>query len=93
MFAVVKAHTKKSFLDRANQNLFLRGGKQDAVADLITAWEFMGLCIIQKEWEIYISCSSSKGKRLFQNGRKSENVGLERCANDGKIVSLLYEEL
>jgi hypothetical protein len=54
VFVVIKADARKLFHDRTSENPFLRRSKQDAVADLIAPWEFVGPCIIQEGWEIYV---------------------------------------
>jgi hypothetical protein len=55
VFAVLEAVAMKLFYHRISENPFLRRSKQDAIADLIAAWDFFGPCIIQEGWEIYVA--------------------------------------
>jgi hypothetical protein len=53
-FGVLKSHAKGLFHERFSANPYQRRTKMDDVEDLLTAWELLGVSVIDSAWDIYL---------------------------------------
>jgi hypothetical protein len=57
---VLREHAKRLFYERFHANLYQQRTKTDAVADMLTVWELLGVSMIDSSWDISLEATKKQ---------------------------------